>query len=214
LDSRLYAGQAVVQAVRVARRRPGLVIQASAVGIYGSTGDRIILDNEPPGSDYLAGVARQWEDSTRQVDELNIRRVVIRTGVVLSRQGGVLDRLLLPFRLFIGGPVGSGRQWLPWIHILDEVRAIEFLMKKENAQGAYNLSAPNPLTNAEFGRTIAKVISRPYWAPAPAFALRVALGEMSTLVLDGQRVIPDRLLKLEFQFQYPDAAGALANLLS
>ena len=214
LESRLQAGQAVVQAVKAAKHRPNLVIQSSAVGYYGASGDRIILENDLCGDDYLASVARRWEDSTRPVEDMQVRRVLIRTGVVLSKQGGVLNRLLLPFRLFVGGPVGSGRQWLPWIHMEDEVRAIDFLMRQAAAEGAYNLCAPNPLTNADFGKVLARYSRRPYWAPAPAFALRIALGEMSTLVLDGQRVIPDRLLKMGFQFLYPDAATALSSLLS
>jgi len=143
-----------------------------------------------------------------------VRRVILRTGLVLSAQGGVLARLMLPFNLLAGGPLGSGKQWYPWIHIDDEIRAIRFLMETPQAEGAFNLTAPNPLTNHDLSRILGKVMNRPAFMPTPAFALQMVLGEMATIVLDGQRAVPNRLLKLGFQFTFSDLEPALRDLLS
>jgi len=145
---------------------------------------------------------------------MNIRRVILRTGIVLSNEGGAFPRIVLPFKMYAGGPLGDGTQWLPWIHEDDQAQAIYFLIKNEDAQGAFNLSAPTPLTNREFGQTIGQVMGKPSFMPAPAFAIKAALGEMSTLVLDGQRAIPQKLLDLGFTFEYPKAEDALAELLT
>jgi uncharacterized protein (TIGR01777 family) len=142
-----------------------------------------------------------------------VRRVVVRTGVVLDASEGALPRMLLPFRLLVGGPLGNGSQWLPWIHLRDEVDAIRFLIKNENAFGPFNLTSPQPVTNADFGKAIARVLHRPYWLPVPAFALRLVLGEMSTLVLDGQRPYPRKLVGLGYQFHFDEAVDALRDLL-
>jgi uncharacterized protein len=142
-----------------------------------------------------------------------VRRVITRNAVVLSRQGGILPRMLLPYRLFMGGPLGGGRQWFPWVHLTDAVRAIRFLVEHEEAQGVYNLAAPGVLTNAEWARVIGQILKRPAWLPAPTLALRLLLGESSTLVLDGQRALPKRLLEAGFTFQFPQAEAALRDLL-
>lgn len=165
-----------------------------------------------PGSDFLGRLAVEWEASTAPVEEMGVRQVVIRTGVVLSQEGGALPRLVLPFRFFLGGPLGRGRQWVPWIHITDEVRAIRFLLEKEDAQGPYNLVAPHPVTNRELARGLGQVLRRPAWIPVPAPALRLALGEMSAVLLTGQRAIPKRLLEAGFQFRFPNLGSALRNL--
>jgi uncharacterized protein (TIGR01777 family) len=145
---------------------------------------------------------------------MGVRRVILRTGVVLSMDGGALPLMVLPFRFVItGGPLGDGKQWVPWIHLRDEVRAIRFLIGNEDAEGVYNLSVPDPLQNADFSRTIGRVMRRPAVMPAPGFALRMALGEMATIVLDGHRVIPARLQKAGFDFEYTDAEAALRDLL-
>jgi len=213
-DSRVNAGQAVLQAVRQARRKPEVVVQASAVGYYGPCGDQELTEEAPPGNDFLAKVCVDWEASTAPVAGLKVRHVVIRTGVVLDAEAGALPDMALPFRLFVGGRLGSGRQYVPWIHLADEVAAIRFLIEHAKASGPFNLTAPQPLTNAEFGRTLSKVLRRPYWLPVPAFALRLLLGEMSTVVLNGQRAVPQRLLQLGFSFQFPDAEAALRDLLA
>ncbi|MBI4928999.1 MAG: TIGR01777 family protein, partial [Anaerolineae bacterium] len=194
LESRLSAGAAVVAAVKQAVQKPRIVFQVSGVGYYGILNPAPCDEQAAPGDDFLARVSQAWEESTREVESMGVRRVIGRTGAVLSLEGGALPRMLLPFRLLTGGPLGSGKQWLSWIHIKDQVRAMRFLLESETASGVYNLTSPEPVTNAVFGRCIGKVLRRPYWIPAPGFALRLVLGEMSTLVLDGQQVIPQRLL--------------------
>lgn len=211
--SRLSAGRAVAEAVARAKEKPRVVVQASGIGYYGPRGDEVVMEEDPPGRDFLAGVAQEWEASTAPVEEWDVRRVVIRTAVVLSQKGGVLPLMLLPFRFFLGGPLGSGRQWVPWIHVADEVRAIRFLMEREEARGPFNLVAPNSVTNQEFSRIAGRVLRRPSFVRAPAFALRLALGELATILLDGQRAVPQRLLDLGFAFQFPELEGALRDLL-
>jgi len=213
VESRIRAGRALVEAFRQTEHRPRVLVQASAVGYYGASDDRILTEDSPPGRDFLAQLCVQWEASTREVEGFGVRRVVLRTGIVLAPKSTVLERLMLPYRFFMGGPLGSGKQWLPWIHMADEVGAILFLLQNDKTRGAYNLTAPNPVTNAEFGRTLARVLRRPYWLPVPAVALRLVLGEMSTLVLDGQRAVPRRLLADGYRFQYENLKEALENLL-
>jgi uncharacterized protein (TIGR01777 family) len=212
-SSRIAAGRAVASAVLQANRKPGVVVQASGVGYYGVVDDRPLDEVSPPGSDFLAKLSVEWEASTQPVEQLGVRRVVVRTGVVLDASEGALPRMLLPFRLLVGGPLGNGSQWLPWIHLRDEVDAIRFLIKNENAFGPFNLTSPQPVTNADFGKAIARVLHRPYWLPVPAFALRLVLGEMSTLVLDGQRPYPRKLVGLGYQFHFDEAVDALRDLL-
>ncbi len=212
-DSRLNAGRAVVQAVELASDKPRVVVQSSGIGYYGPRGDEELTEEASPGQDFLARTAIEWEASTAPVEPLGVRRAIIRSGAVLSTKGGAFPFMLLPFRLFVGGPVGSGRQWLPWIHIADEVRAVRFLMEHPEATGPFNLNAPNPVTNAEFSKTLGKVMSRPAILPTPSFALRLLFGEMSTVLLDGQRALPQRLLDLGFTFRFPEAEAALRDLL-
>jgi uncharacterized protein (TIGR01777 family) len=212
-DSRLNAGRAVVEAVEHASVKPRVVTQASGVGYYGPRGDEPVTEESTSGDDFLGRLAVEWEASTASVEPLGVRRAIIRTGAVLSTKGGALPPLLLQYRLFAGGPLGSGRQWLPWIHMDDEVRAIRFLIESESASGPFNLVAPNPLTNADFGRVLARVLRRPFLVPVPALALRLLAGEMSTVLLDGQRAIPHRLHDLGFTFRFSDAETALRDLL-
>jgi uncharacterized protein (TIGR01777 family) len=213
LSSRVEAGQAISDAIRQANPRPKTLIQASAVGFYGPHGDEPVTEESAPGRGFLAEVCRAWEASSLPVEALGVRRVVIRTGVVLSKDGGALRRMMLPFGLFAGGPLGNGRQGLPWIHPADEVVGIRFLLENEKAHGVFNLSAPEPLSNAEFGIILAKVMRRPYWLPVPVFALRLLLGEMSTLVLEGQYMLPKRLQEHGFRFQFETAEAALRDLM-
>lgn len=212
-DSRLNAGRAVTQAVEAATHKPRVVIQASGAGYYGPHGDEQVTEETPAGNDWFEQVAVEWEASTAPVEALGVRRAIIRSGVVLSTEGGALPRLLLPFRFFAGGPLGSGRQWLPWIHIADEVGAIRFLIENPTASGPFNLTAPNLLTNAEFSRVIGRVLRRPAFVPVPAFALRLLLGEMSMVLLEGQKAIPRRLQEMGFTFRFPEAEAALRDLL-
>jgi uncharacterized protein len=213
VQSRLDAAAAVVAAVRAANPKPGAVIQASAVGYYGPCGDELITEQSPAGNDFLAQVCTRWEAAAAPVEADGVRRAVIRTGLVLSRQGGPLPRLITPFKLFAGGPLGHGRQWWPWIHIEDEVRAIHHLIEKESAGGVFNLTAPQPVRNADFARTLGRVLGRPSIIPAPAFALRLALGEAATIVLDGQRAVPQQLPQTGFTFHFTDLETALRDLV-
>jgi len=212
-NSRLEAGAAVLAAVTAAQAKPRVVIQASGIGHYGSRADKAVTEANPAGDDFLARLTVEWEASTAGVVRQGVRHVSIRTGVVLSPHEGALKQLLLPFKLFVGGPMGSGQQGFSWIHPADEVAAIRFLIESEQAQGPFNLCAPQPLTNAEFARVLGKVLGRPSWLPVPGFALRLALGEVAAMVLEGQKALPRKLLDLGFRFRFPDAESALRDLL-
>jgi len=213
LESRVTAGEFVSRAVEAARIKPRVVVQASAVGYYGPRGDEEVTEQSASGSGFLAPVCLAWEASTAPVETLGVRRPIIRTGVVLSTKGGALPRLLLPFRLFVGGPLGSGRQWFPWIHLADEVGAIRFLIENESARGPFNLASPRPVTNAAFSTELGEVLGRPSSFRVPGSALRLALGEMATALLDGQRALPRRLIELGYAFRFPDVHSALTDLL-
>ncbi len=213
IDSRVLAGQAVVQAIAKASRRPKLVVQASAVGYYGPNPPGEVDEDSPPGNDFLSQVTLAWEGSTGQVEALGVRQIVARTGIVLDPRAGALLRLLLPFRFFAGGPMGSGRQAMSWIHPDDEIAALTFLMEQPLAAGAFNLTAPGPVTNRHFASALGEVLGRPSWLPVPGVALKLAFGEVATTVLDGQRAIPARLQKLGFPFRFPELKPALLDLL-
>jgi uncharacterized protein (TIGR01777 family) len=212
-NSRVRAGQAVGDAVRATQVKPQVVIQSSGIGHYGPREDKIVTEDDPPGTDFLARLTVDWENSTAAVAQMGVRHVSIRSGVVLSPDEGALKRLILPFKLFVGGPMGGGRQGFPWIHPADEVAAIRFLIENEAARGPFNLVAPEAVSLGEFGVKLARVMGRPYWMPVPAFALRGALGEVASTVLEGQKAAPKKLLDLGFKFAYPTAEAALRHLL-
>jgi len=212
-DSRLVSGAAVMAAIRAAPVRPRVLIQSSAVGYYGDHGDEVLPEETPPGDGFLAVVCQEWEASTAEAESLGVRRAVARTGVVLAREGGALPVMSLPFKMMIGGPLGDGRQWFPWIHVDDEVGALRFLLEREDARGAFNLTAPRPVTNRELTRTLARALRRPGFLPVPGFALRLALGEFAESILESQRVIPSRLLAAGYVFRQPELAPALHDLL-
>lgn len=213
LSSRVNAGKAVVEAIRQADQKPKVLIQASAVGYYAASGETEILENCPAGDDFQGTLCQQWEESTRQVEEMGVRRVIIRSGVVFEKEAFLLKMFLLPFRMLVGGPLGSGRQFISWIHIEDEINGILNLLQDDRKAGAYNLMAPQPVRNADLGRAIGRVLHRPYWFPVPGFALRAVLGELSSVVLDSWRGIPGRLLESGFTFKYPDVESALKDLV-
>jgi hypothetical protein len=213
IASRVNAGRAVVDAVRRASTPPRMVLQASGVGYYGPHGDEKLTEEAGPGRDWTAGVAQQWEAATAPVEELGVRRVVTRSGVVLSTEGGALPRMLLPFRFFAGGPVGSGRQWLSWVHLADQVAALCYFIETESARGVYNVAAPGSAPYAQVARAIGRAMHRPAFFPVPAFAVRLLFGEMATTVLDGQRVVPQRLQEEGWRFRFPDLDSALNDLL-
>ena len=213
-QSRIDAGTAVSEAITAASNKPKVLIQSSGADYYGDVqSDRIITEASPTGSGFLADVTVDWEASTAAVEEMGVRRVIIRSGMVLSMESGSLPITVLPFRFFVGGPLGNGQQWWPWIHLEDEVRAIRFLIEEESATGPYNLCTPNPLKNKDFAKSIGRVLNRPSLIPVPAFALKLILGEISAIVLHGRRAVPQKLQDDGFTFKYPEAEAALRDLL-
>jgi len=211
-DSRILPGLALAQSIQEATHRPSVFIQASGINHYGLSGD-LADESTPPGDDFLAQLTIKWENATKSIEELGVRRVVIRNAPVLAKDGGLLSLMALPIRLFAGGPLGSGKHSMPWIHISDWVGGVRHLIASENARGTYNLVAPTPTSNAEFNRILANVLHRPYWFPTPAFLLRTLLGEMSVLILEGRFSQPKRLTESGYQFQFPGPHQALVNLL-
>jgi uncharacterized protein len=213
-DSRVNAGQAVVEAVRAASQKPRTVIQASAVGYYGPhLDDAELTEDARRGSDFLARLAEEWENSTKPVEALDVRRAVLRFGVVLSAQGGALPRMAGPFRYFIGGPLASGRQWVPWIHIDDVVAVIRFLIERGDVRGVYNVCAPNPVRNDEFSHMIGKAMRRPCWLGVPEFALQLLFGDMAVVLTHGQHQIPQRLQRMRYPWRFDEAPAAVGDLL-
>lgn len=214
VQSRIKVGQTLTKGIRLVDDRPDVLIQASAINYYGTDQEEVFTEDHPPGSDFLARTCVAWEKSTAQVVDLGLQRVVIRLGMVLSAEGGALPRLLLPFRLFLGGPFGSGEQWYSWIHIDDVSQAIQYLIQHPESGEVVNLTAPHPVKNREFAACVGDILSRPSFVPVPGFLMRWVFGDVSTVVLDGQRVIPRRLQKVNYQFLYPDLEGALRELLT
>lgn len=209
LESRLAATRAIVAAMAKARRPPGVLVNASGVGVYGPHGSEALTENSPPGTDFLASVCVAWETQALEASWMT-RVLLVRTGLVLDRNDGALPRLALPFKLFAGGRAGSGDQYYPWIHRDDWTRMVRWAIDTPDVTGRLNLTAPSPVTNSEFARTLARVLHRPALAPAPAFALRLLLGEMADgLILNGQRALPAKATLHGFEFRYPDLEPAL-----
>ncbi len=211
--SRIEPTRALIAAIRDAPVRPSVLLQASAVGFYGASDDREVGEESPTGSGFLPDLCRGWEGASDDVEALGVRRVLLRTGIVLSPRGGALAKMLPPFRLGLGGPLGDGQQWLPWIHLADAVEAIRALALRDDLAGVFNLTAPEPATNLTFTRALARTLHRPALFRVPGFALRWALGELGETLLTGQRVLPRRLLAADFRFAFPGLGDALADLL-
>lgn len=194
--------------------KPQVLLSGSAVGWYGDGGERELHEDSPPVSeDFAAQLCGAWEETAQRAEELGIRVVLLRTGLVLAADGGLLKRLLLPFKLGLGGPLGNGRQWMPWIHLSDQIALIDFLLQQERASGPYNACAPTPERNRAFSQALGRELHRPAFMPAPAFVLRVLLGELSVLLLGGQRAMPTRLQAAGFSFRFTHLDVALADLL-
>lgn len=213
LQSRLKATRAVVDAIVKAEKKPSLLINASAVGFYGNVPSGDVDESHAPGDDFLANVCKEWELEARRAESAGVRVALIRTGIVLSKNGGALPRMLTPFKFFIGGKIGSGAQWMPWIHLDDHLGVIKYIIGNQSLNGAVNLSAPQPAMMKEFARALGKAMHRPSIFPVPGFVLKVMLGQMSSLVLEGQRAVPKKLLSAGYQFQYPDLLTALKDVL-
>jgi uncharacterized protein len=210
--SRVNTTRALVRAIAKAKDKPKFLISASAVGYYGPRGDEPLTENSPAGAGFLAEVCREWEDEARQAQSHGVRVALLRTGIVLGKGQGALAKMVKPFKLFAGGYLGSGKQWMPWIHVEDEVGLIQFLIDKENAAGAFNATAPNPVTMEEFCSALASVLNRPSWAPVPASVLTLLLGEMAEMLLTGQRAVPKAAQDLGYSFRYPNISEALRSL--
>lgn len=213
-ESRINLTERLIDWLAGLTRRPQLMISGSAVGWYGDAGERQLREDDPPASsDFASQLCIAWEESAQRAQELGIRVILIRTGLVLARDGGFLTRLLPPFRLGLGGRIGDGRQWMPWIHLQDQVALIDFLLHHPTANGPYNACAPQPVRNAEFTRNLAQALHRPALLPLPAPVLRVGFGELSGLLLGGQHVLPERLSAEGFRFRFSDLPAALDDLL-
>jgi hypothetical protein len=214
LQSRVDATRAVVGAIRGAATRPAVFLSGSAVGFYGpQPPDGPALDESaPPGSDFLATLCAAWETEAHAASALGCRVAIVRTGIALAHDGGALQKLVVPFSWFVGGPIGSGRQVMSWIHRADWIELVVWLLRRDDAIGVFNGTAPQPATNAEFSRALGRTLGRPSWLPVPGVALSVLLGEMAgAALLAGQRVVPQRALDLDFTFQFPDITSAMKN---
>ena len=213
-DSRITLTEQLVTWLERREQKPDVLISGSAVGWYGDGGERELDENaQPVSEDFASRLCIAWEETAQRAETLGIRVVLVRTGLVLADEGGMLQRLLPPFKLGMGGPIGNGRQWMPWVHIEDQIALIDFLMSRDDARGPYNACAPSPVRNRDFAKTLASVLHRPSFMPMPAVALRVLLGELSILLLGGQRARPDRLQEAGFTFRFTDLRAALENLL-
>ncbi|WP_371931920.1 TIGR01777 family oxidoreductase [Mesobacillus subterraneus] len=212
LDSRLQATAEVKRIIAELSTKPSVLVNASAVGYYGTSSTEEFTEQSNKGSDFLADTVDQWEASAAQVHDMGVRSVLCRFGVILDKTDGALPRMLLPYKLFAGGKIGSGKQWLSWIHIEDVVRGILLGIEDSKINGPVNFTAPSPVTMEQFGETLSKVISRPHWLPVPSIALKIMLGEMSILVLEGQRAIPEKLLNSGFLFKYSKLENALKEI--
>jgi uncharacterized protein (TIGR01777 family) len=214
-SSRISLTETLLAWLESREQKPQVLISGSAVGWYGDGGERELTEDSPPvNEDFASQLCIAWEETAQRAGVMGIRVVLIRTGLVLSAEGGFLSRLTLPFKLGLGGPIGTGRQWMPWIHINDQIALIDFLLNQKDASGPYNACAPRPVRNREFAKTLGSVLHRPAIVPVPTLVLRVGLGELSLLLLGGQRATPARLLAAGFTFQFTDLRAALDDLSS
>ena len=211
-DSRILGTRNVVDAISKLKHKPKTFIASSAIGFYGERGDEEVTESSAAGDNFLAGVCREWEAESRRAEDAGIRTVLLRTGIVLSKDGGSLSTMLLPFKLGVGGVVGSGKQWMSWISLDDQIAAINFLIDNENVRGAVNLVGPNPVTNHDFTKTLGDVLYRPTFLPLPEFAVSMIFGEMGdALLLASTKVAPKRLEDAGFEFKYPNLKEAIEN---
>jgi uncharacterized protein (TIGR01777 family) len=209
VSSRIETTRAIVAAIRAAERPGMCLINASAVGYYGDRGDAIVTEQTPPANTFLGQLSVDWEARALEAEQAGARVVLLRIGIVLGEGGGALEKMVTPFRLFVGGPLGSGRQWFPWIHRDDVVGMIVWALENRQARGPLNVTAPNPVTMGEFARVLGRVLHRPAFVPAPGFALKLLLGEFAGSLLTGQRAIPEAAQRLGYQWRYPELEAAL-----
>ncbi len=210
--SRIESTKALVRAIGKAKQKPKFLISSSAVGYYGAHGDETVTEETAPGNDYLSRVCVDWEKEARNAESYDVRVVLVRTGIVLDKNKGALAKMVVPFKFFAGGPLGSGNQWMPWIHIEDQIGLLLFLLENQNARGPFNATAPNPVTMTEFCKTLGTGLNRPSWASVPASMLTLLVGEMAEMLLNGQRAVPQAAMKLVYEFKYPHLLPALESL--
>jgi uncharacterized protein (TIGR01777 family) len=214
-SSRIESTRALVRALGMMNARPRVLVSASAIGIYGNRGDELLTEESKAGNDFLAELAQEWEAEALKAEALGIRVVLVRFGIILVRHGGALSKIMLPFKIGAGGKLGPGQQWMSWVMLEDVVGILRFAIENASIRGAVNVVAPQPVRNVEFTKVLAKAMHRPAIFPAPAFALRLALGEMAdALLLSSQRVVPQRLQQLGFRFQHAELGSALTALLA
>lgn len=211
-ESRVKGTQSLINTLAGLERKPRVLIAASAMGFYGDRGDEIVTETSKPGDNFLAEVAKEWEMESRRAEDSGIRTVLLRTAIVLSKDGGALATMLTPFKFGVGGVVGSGKQWMSWVSLDDVVEIINFAIENENLRGAINVASPNPVTNEEFTKTLGDVLYRPTILPLPEFAVNLMFGEMGdTLLLNSTRVEPRRLKDAGYEFKFPNLRSALEN---
>jgi len=213
INSRVVPGLVLAEAFIKSSRRPGIFLQASGINRYGLRGEGIADESTPPAHDFLGQLTVKWEDATKSIEQIGIRRVIIRTSVVLAKHGGQFPLMALPARLFFGGKFGDGKNSMNWIHIEDYIRAVQFLLENENARGPYNLIAPSFTSGEEFMRAVAKTLQRPFWFHVPKPLLQLVLGEMNVVLTEGRRAQPKRLSELGFRFEHGNLEDALKDLL-
>jgi uncharacterized protein (TIGR01777 family) len=213
-DSRIALTEKLVHGISAAKLKPVVLLSGSAIGYYGNRGDIGLDEGAEPGSDFSADLCRAWEAAAFAAEKHNVRVCFLRTGLVLSRSGGLLGKMLLPFKLGLGARLGNGKQWMSWVHIDDYVDMLLRLLHDEQLRGPFNMTAPQPVTNAEFTRTLAGILRRPAFFIAPATLLRLAMGERAELMLEGQRVLPAKIVDAGYRFKFPTLSAALADLLS
>jgi hypothetical protein len=210
MDSRVFGTRNIVETISKLENKPKVLISASATGIYGDRADKILTEESATGDTFLAEVGKNWEAEAVKAEEYGVRVVLLRTGIVLTKDGGALAQMITPFKFGLGGTIGSGKQWMSWIVLEDEVRAINFALENEKVRGALNLVAPNPVTNEEFTDALGETLHRPTILPLPAFAVNLAFGEMGdALLLDSTRVVPKKLEEVGFEFKFPELKPAL-----
>lgn len=210
--SRIDATRALVSAIAKAQVKPKFLVSASAVGYYGPHGDEILTESSAAGGDFLSRLCLDWEGEALKAEPYGVRVATVRTGIVLGKGQGALAKMVPPFKFFVGGPLGSGKQYMPWIHIEDEIGLLRFLMENEKARGAFNATAPNPVTMEDFAKALGQVLNRPSWVSVPPSALALIVGEMADMLLTGQRAVPEAATKLGYIFKYPMIGAALQSL--
>src|SRR4030095_2681787 len=211
-DSRVRGTRTMIEAFARLEKKPKAFISASAIGFYGDRGDEEMTETSSVGDTFLAEVSKEWESESRRAEDMGIRTVLLRNGIVLSKDGGALATMMTPFKLGVGGVVGSGKQWMSWVSLDDVVGIVNYALENENLRGAVNVASPNPVTNAEFTKTLGEVLYRPPFLPLPEFAVNLVFGEMGdALLIDSTKVIPKRLVDAGYRFIYPEINSALEN---